>query len=105
MSKTIKGRLKNLDKYIQNKWDEYYWNFLMKYEDILDWHSISRNPNITMEMTEEQIARAEIEKREEEILEQDRLERLRRHDNLTAKHYGTVHQSMLGYQNNPDMNR
>ena len=52
MSKTINGRLKNLDKYIQSKWGEYYWNFLMKYEDKLDWDSISRNPNITMEIIE-----------------------------------------------------
>ena len=52
MSKTIKGRLNNLDKYIQNKWDEYYWNFIMKYEDMLDWDSISYNPNITMEIIE-----------------------------------------------------
>ena len=52
MSKTIKGRLNNLDKYIQNKWDEYYWNFIMKYEDMLDWDSISYNQNITMEFIE-----------------------------------------------------
>ena len=52
MSKTIKGRLKNLEKYIQNKWGEYYWNFLMKYEDKLDWDNISYNPNITMEIIE-----------------------------------------------------
>ena len=52
MSKTIKGRLKNLDKYIQSKWDKHYWNFVMKYEDKLDWHCISINPNITMEMIE-----------------------------------------------------
>ena len=52
MSKTIKGRLNNLDKYIQSKWGEYYWNFLMKYEDRLDWNGISQNPNITMEIIE-----------------------------------------------------
>ena len=52
MSKTINGRLKNLDKYIQKKWDKHYWNFLMKYEDKIDWDSISYNPNITMEMIE-----------------------------------------------------
>ena len=53
MSKTTKRRLQNLEKYIQNKWDEYYWNFLMKYEDKLDWeYGISKNPNITMEMIE-----------------------------------------------------
>ncbi len=52
MSKTIKGRLKNLDKYIVKKWEEYYLNFLMKYEDKLNWSWISSNPNITMEMIE-----------------------------------------------------
>jgi hypothetical protein len=52
MSKTIKGRLKNLDKYIQSKWEEHYWNFLMKYEDKLNWYNISQNLNITMEMIE-----------------------------------------------------
>ena len=52
MSKTIKGRLSNLDKYIQSKWEEHYWYFLIKYEDMLDWSYISRNPNITMEMIE-----------------------------------------------------
>jgi len=52
MSKTIKGRLSNLDKYIQSKWEEHYWYFLIKYEDMLDWFYISRNPNITMEMIE-----------------------------------------------------
>ena len=50
MSKTIKGRLKNLDKYIQSKWEEHYWNFLMKYENKLSWDYISQNPNITMEI-------------------------------------------------------
>ena len=52
MSKTINGRLKNLDKYIQSKWGEHYWNFLMKYEDKLSWDYISQHPNITMEMIE-----------------------------------------------------
>ena len=52
MSKTTKGRLNNLDKYIQSKWEEHYWNFLMKYEDKLNWYNISQNPNITMEIIE-----------------------------------------------------
>ena len=52
MSKTINRRLKNLDKYIQAKWEEHYWNFLMKYEDKLDWDYISQNSNITMEIIE-----------------------------------------------------
>ena len=50
MSKTTKKRLYHLEKYIQNKWGEYYWNFLMKYEENLDWTKISYNSNITMEM-------------------------------------------------------
>ena len=52
MSKTTKKRLINLEKYIQKKWDEYFWNFLMKYEDKLDWGRVSSNPNITMEFIE-----------------------------------------------------
>ena len=52
MSKTIKARLKNLDKYIQSKWQDHYWNFLMKYEDKLNWYCLSHNPNITMEIIE-----------------------------------------------------
>ena len=50
MSKTTKKRLINLEKYIQNKWDEYYWNFLMKYEYEFGWTAISAN--ITMELIE-----------------------------------------------------
>ena len=52
MSKTTKKRLQNLEKYIQNKWDVHYWNFLMKYEDKLNWSCISDNPNLTMEIIE-----------------------------------------------------
>jgi hypothetical protein len=57
MSKTTKKRLIHLEKYIQNKWGEYYWNFLMKYEDKLDWDKLdwyymSKNENITMEIIE-----------------------------------------------------
>ena len=57
MSKTINGRLKNLDKYIQSKWEVHYWNFLMKYENKINWNwkCISQNPNITMEMIEKYI--------------------------------------------------
>ena len=50
MSKTTKRRLQNLEKYIQNKWDDYYCNYLMKYEDKLNWGNVSWNHNITMEM-------------------------------------------------------
>ena len=52
MSKTTKKRREALNKYIEKKWEEYYLNFLMKYEDKLNWSWISQNPNITMEMIE-----------------------------------------------------
>ena len=52
MSKTTKKRRDALNKYIEKKWEEHYWNFLMKYEDKLNWDQISQNPNITMEMIE-----------------------------------------------------
>jgi hypothetical protein len=50
MSKTIKGRLNNLNKYIQSKWEEHYWHFICKYSHKVYWKNISQNPNITMEM-------------------------------------------------------
>jgi hypothetical protein len=34
MSKTTKKRLYHLEKYIQNKWADYYWKFLMRHEKI-----------------------------------------------------------------------
>ena len=41
-----------LDKYIQKKWDEHYWNFIVRHKDIVKWFWISRNPNITMDIIE-----------------------------------------------------
>ena len=41
-----------LNKYIEKKWKEHYWNFLMKYEDNLDWYCLSQHPYITMEIIE-----------------------------------------------------
>ena len=52
MSKTTKKRREELNKYIEKKWEEYYWNFLMKYEDKLNWSGLSQNLNITMEIIE-----------------------------------------------------
>ena len=52
MSKTTKKRRDALNKYIGKKWEEHYWNFLMKHEDKLIWDQISQNPNITMEIIE-----------------------------------------------------
>ena len=52
MSKTTKKRLINLEKYIQNKWDIHYWNFLMKHQDKLNFQCTSKNTNITTEIIE-----------------------------------------------------
>ena len=52
MSKTTKKRLINLEKYIQNKWDIHYWNFLMKHQDKLNFQCTSKNTNITLEFIE-----------------------------------------------------
>ena len=53
MSKTTKKRRDALNKYIGKKWEVHYLNFLMKHED-KPWNCdyISRNPNITMEIIE-----------------------------------------------------
>ena len=54
MSKTIKGRLNNLDKIIQEKWKERYWAFIIRNEDEIYRYYIyiSMSPYITMEIIE-----------------------------------------------------
>ena len=52
MSKTFEKRKAVLDKYIQEKWDEYFWDFIMRRENKINWYLFSKNPNITMEMIE-----------------------------------------------------
>ena len=37
---------------VENEWREYYWEFVLKYSDKLDWNGISWNPNITMSFIE-----------------------------------------------------
>ena len=34
---------------VEKEWREYYWEFVLKYSDKLNWHGISRNPNIRIE--------------------------------------------------------
>ena len=34
---------------VENEWREYYWEFVLKYSDKLDWERISYNPNIRIE--------------------------------------------------------
>jgi len=37
---------------VEKEWSEYFWEFVLKYSDKLDWMSISSNPNITMDIIE-----------------------------------------------------
>ena len=37
---------------VEKEWSEYFWEFVLKYYDKLDWYGISRNPNITMRIIE-----------------------------------------------------
>ena len=37
---------------VEKEWREYYWKFVLKYSDKLNWERISRNPNITMDIIE-----------------------------------------------------
>ena len=48
MSKTIKTRLKHLNNFVDEQWDNYYWQFLVKHETNIDWERVSSNENITL---------------------------------------------------------
>ena len=37
---------------VEKEWREYFWEFVLKYTDKLDWNCISRNPNITIDIIE-----------------------------------------------------
>ncbi len=37
---------------VEKEWSEYFWKFVLKYSDKIDWFWISSNPNITMEFIE-----------------------------------------------------
>ena len=52
MSKAIKGRIEHLDKYIQQKWDEHYLEFVLRHKDKLSWTQVSTNINITQAIIE-----------------------------------------------------
>ena len=34
---------------VEKEWSEYFWKFVLKYADKLDWYGISCNPNIRIE--------------------------------------------------------
>ena len=53
MSKTTGGRRDVLNKYIAKKWDIYFMNFIMKYNDNIQWLSLSRNPNLTFKIVKD----------------------------------------------------
>ena len=37
---------------LEKEWSEYFWKFVLKYSDKIDWREISCNPNITMSFIE-----------------------------------------------------
>ena len=37
---------------VEKEWRIYYWEFVLKYSDKLNWERISRNPNISMDIIE-----------------------------------------------------
>ena len=43
-----KKRTSLFRKRIEKEWSEYFWEFLLKHPDKLDWEQISRNPNISI---------------------------------------------------------
>ena len=47
-----KKRTSLFRKQVETEWSEYYWKFLLKHPDKLDWERISSNPNITMDIIE-----------------------------------------------------
>ena len=47
-----KKRTSLFRKRVEKEWSEYFWKFVLKYSDKLDWCEISRSPNITMDFIE-----------------------------------------------------
>ena len=37
---------------VEKEWSEYFWKFVLKHSDRIEWSWISRNPNITMDIIE-----------------------------------------------------
>ena len=37
---------------VEKEWREYFWEFVLKYSDKVDWYGISCNPNISMDIIE-----------------------------------------------------
>lgn len=58
---------------------------------------VKSRDKISFEMSPQDMAREEARKYAEQQAEQDRLDRLRSHEQLQGEHYSRVHQRMLGY--------
>ena len=61
--------------------------------------------NLSYEMSPEDAERRAIQSQIEQEEEEARQARLRNNDALSAQHYNRVHQRMLGYSSQPDLNR
>ena len=61
--------------------------------------------NLSYEMSPEDAERRAIQSQVEQEEEEARQARLRNNDALSAEHYNRVHQRMLGYSSQPDLNR
>lgn len=58
---------------------------------------VKSRDKISFDMSPQDMAREEARKYAEQQAEQDRLDRLRSHEQLQGEHYSRVHQRMLGY--------
>lgn len=67
-----------------------------EYKDITDLER--ERASVRFTMTPEETAAAERKKKEEEDREQLRLERIKERDYISEKHYGNVHERLLGYR-------
>jgi curved DNA-binding protein CbpA len=61
--------------------------------------------NLSYEMSPEDSERRAVQSQIEQEEEEERQARLRNNDALSAEHYNKVHQRMLGYSSQPDLNR
>ena len=52
MAPSRKKRTSLFRQRVEKEWSEYYWEFVLKFSDKLDWSWISENPNITMDIIE-----------------------------------------------------
>lgn len=61
--------------------------------------------NVSYQMSQEDIAKVEMQKRLEEEEEKKRLYRIQQRDSIISDNYQNVHQRMIGFASSPDMSR